>query len=158
MCIRDRHWHSALEMKLYLKRYIHHIGGLPDFTALRFTRYNQYESIILPMVSYLKDHGVQFHYDTKVVDVQFSLEPGRKQAVGVTAVSYTHLDVYKRQDMKYILRRMEKYGISSEKKIESAIRIVANENRYHPSRDYLNGLQWDGTEDVYKRQTAFPYY
>ena len=33
-------WHSALEMKLYLKRYIHHIGGLPDFTALRFTRYN----------------------------------------------------------------------------------------------------------------------
>ena len=38
-------------------------------------------------------------------------------------------------DMKYILRRMEKYGISSEKKIESAIRIVANENRYHPIRD-----------------------
>ena len=35
-------------------------------------------------------------------------------------------------DMKYILRRMEKYGISSEKKIESAIRIVANENRYRP--------------------------
>ena len=48
-------------------------------------------------------------------------------------------------DMKYILRRMEKYGISSEKKIESAIRIVANENRYHPIRDYLNGLKWDGT-------------
>ena len=44
-------------------------------------------------------------------------------------------------DMKYILRRMEKYGIFSEKKIESAIRIVANENRYHPIRDYLNGLK-----------------
>ena len=27
-------WHSALEMKLYIKRYIHHIGGLPDFSAL----------------------------------------------------------------------------------------------------------------------------
>ena len=51
-------------------------------------------------------------------------------------------------DMKYILRRMEKYGISSEKKIESAIHIVANENRYHPIRDYLNGLQWDGTERI----------
>ena len=51
-------------------------------------------------------------------------------------------------DMKYILRRMEKYGVSSEKKIESAIRIVANENRYHPIRDYLNGLQWDGTERI----------
>ena len=77
-------WHSALEMKLYLQRYIHHIDGLPDLSALRFTRYNQYESIILPMVTYLKDHGVQFYYDTKVVDVQFSLEPGKKQAVGIT--------------------------------------------------------------------------
>ena len=51
-------------------------------------------------------------------------------------------------DMKYILRRMEKYGISSEKKIESAIRIVANEKRYHPIRDYLNSLKWDGTERI----------
>ena len=51
-------------------------------------------------------------------------------------------------DMMYILRRMEKYGISSEKKIESAIRIVANENRYHPIRDYLNSLKWDGTERI----------
>ena len=51
-------------------------------------------------------------------------------------------------DMKYILRRMEKYGISSEKKIEAAVRIVANENRYHPIRDYLNGLKWDGTERI----------
>ena len=34
-------WHSALEMKLYLHRFIHHVGGLPDFTALKFTKYNQ---------------------------------------------------------------------------------------------------------------------
>ena len=77
-------WHSALEMKLYLKRYIHHIGGLPDFTALRFTRYNQYESIILPMVTYLKDHGVEFQYETKVTDVRFQIEGGKKQASSIT--------------------------------------------------------------------------
>ena len=47
-------WHSALEMKLYIQRFIHHIGGLPDFKALRFTKYNQYESMILPMVKYLE--------------------------------------------------------------------------------------------------------
>ena len=35
-------WHSALEMKLYLHRFLHHIGGLPDLSALKFTRYNQY--------------------------------------------------------------------------------------------------------------------
>ena len=37
-------WSSALEMKRYLCRYVHHIDGLPDFSALRFTKYNQYES------------------------------------------------------------------------------------------------------------------
>ncbi len=73
-------WHSALEMKRYLQRYIHHIGGLPDFKALRFTRYNQYESMILPMVKYLERAGVQFHYHTKVVNVDFDIQPGRKLA------------------------------------------------------------------------------
>lgn len=73
-------WHSALEMKLYLQRFIHHIGGLPDFSALKFTQYNQYESLILPMVHYLKEHNVQFQYDTQVTNVIFDIAPGRKVA------------------------------------------------------------------------------
>lgn len=73
-------WHSALEMKLYIKRYIHHVGGLPDFKALRFTRYNQYESMILPMIKYLEGFGVQFHYNTKVVNVEFDITSEKKQA------------------------------------------------------------------------------
>ncbi len=73
-------WHSALEMKLYLKRYIHHVGGLPDLRALRFTRYNQYESMILPMIRYLEGHGVRFHYNTKVTNIEFELTGGKKQA------------------------------------------------------------------------------
>ena len=52
-------------------------------------------------------------------------------------------------DMKYLLLYLEEhYGLTSEKKVENAIQIVANENRYHPVRDYLNGLQWDGTERI----------
>ena len=73
-------WHSALEMKLYLKRFIHHIGGLPDFKALRFTKYNQYESMILPMIKYLEGHNVDFCYNTKVVNIEFDILPDRKQA------------------------------------------------------------------------------
>ena len=69
-------WHSALEMKLYIRRYIHHIGGLPDFSALRFTRYNQYESMILPMIKYLEGFGVQFHYNVKVENVDFAIGGG----------------------------------------------------------------------------------
>ena len=73
-------WHSALEMKLYLKRYIHHVGGLPDLRALRFTKYNQYESMILPMIRYLEGYGVRFHYNTKVTNIEFEIAEGRKQA------------------------------------------------------------------------------
>lgn len=71
---------SALEMKRYMQRYIHHIGGLPDFTALRFTKYNQYESMVLPMIKYLEEHGVQFHYNTKVMNVLFDIQKSKKLA------------------------------------------------------------------------------
>lgn len=73
-------WHSALEMKLYLQRFLHHIGGLPDLSALKFTKYNQYESLILPLVAYLKEHGVQFHYGVKVTNVLFHFLPDKKVA------------------------------------------------------------------------------
>jgi Myosin-crossreactive antigen len=76
-------WHSALEMKLYIKRFVHHIGGLPDFTALRFTKYNQYESMILPMINYLESFGVQFHYNTKVVNVEFDINMNQKKATQI---------------------------------------------------------------------------
>lgn len=71
---------SALEMKRYMQRYIHHIGGLPDFTALRFTKYNQYESMILPMVKYLECHGVQFHYNARITNVLFEIASAKKIA------------------------------------------------------------------------------
>lgn len=73
-------WHSALEMKLYIQRFIHHIGGLPDFSALKFTKYNQYESLILPMVKYLEAHNVQFQYDTRVTNVIFDMQGDKKVA------------------------------------------------------------------------------
>ena len=73
-------WHSALEMKLYIQRFIHHIGGLPDFSALKFTKYNQYESLILPMQKYLESHGVQFQFNTEVTNVIFDFDGEKKVA------------------------------------------------------------------------------
>lgn len=76
-------WHSALEMKLYLHRFIHHIGSLADFSSLKFNRYNQYESMVLPLVKWLTDHGVTFRYGVEVTDVDFDIQPGRKQATRI---------------------------------------------------------------------------
>ena len=73
-------WHSALEMKLYFQRFIHHIGGLPDFSALKFTKFNQYESLILPMKKYLEQAGVHFQFNTEVTNVLFDLTGDEKIA------------------------------------------------------------------------------
>ncbi len=73
-------WHSALEMKLYIQRFIHHIGGLPDFSALKFTKYNQYESLILPMQKYLEAAGVHFQFNTRVDNVEFEFDGDKKIA------------------------------------------------------------------------------
>ncbi len=73
-------WHSALEMKLYFQRFIHHIAGLPDFSALKFTKYNQYESLILPMQKYLEEAGVDFQFNTEVTNVIFEFKNDKKIA------------------------------------------------------------------------------
>ena len=52
-------------------------------------------------------------------------------------------------DIKYLLLYFEEnYGLTIEKKIQDAMMVIANENRYHPVRDFLNALQWDGIERI----------
>lgn len=79
-------WSSALEMKRYLCRYVHHIDGLPDFSALRFTKYNQYESMILPLVKYLEAHGVTVEYGVDVKNVVIQQKGDKKIAKQIVYV------------------------------------------------------------------------
>lgn len=73
-------WHSAMEMRRYIARFIHHIDGLPDLSALKFTKYNQYESLVLPLVKYLEGKGVKFQYDTRVLNVEVESTKEKKVA------------------------------------------------------------------------------
>lgn len=73
-------WSSALEMKRYFQRYVHHIDGLPDFSALRFTKYNQYESMILPLVKYLEAHNVKIEFGMDVKNVLIENKNGKRVA------------------------------------------------------------------------------
>lgn len=76
-------WSSALEMKRYLCRYVHHIDGLPDFSALRFTKYNQYESMILHLTKYLESNGVKIEYGIDVKNVIFESKQNKKVATQI---------------------------------------------------------------------------
>lgn len=52
-------------------------------------------------------------------------------------------------DMDYLLLYLEEsYGLTNEKKVQSALEIVANENCYHPIQVHLNSLKWDGKERI----------
>jgi oleate hydratase len=76
-------WASALEMRRYILRFIHHVATLADLSSLRFTQYNQYESLILPLVEYLKSHGVTFRYGIQVDDILVTDAGGEKVATAI---------------------------------------------------------------------------
>ena len=42
----------------------------------------------------------------------------------------------------------ENYELTSERVIKAGIDIVSNENKYHPIRDYLESLVWDGVPRI----------
>ncbi len=73
-------WHSAIEMRRYVLRFVHHIDGLPDFTALKFTRYNQYESLVKPLLAYLEEQGVDFQYECTVSNIDVRIVGEEKVA------------------------------------------------------------------------------
>ncbi|SHO43207.1 oleate hydratase [Anaerocolumna xylanovorans] len=80
-------WHSAIEMRRYLTRFIHLTHTLTDLSGLRFTKYNQYESLILPLVKYLEAEGVQFRYDTIVTNIEFDCKADKKAAKKIICTS-----------------------------------------------------------------------
>ncbi|MGX7059559.1 oleate hydratase [Vagococcus humatus] len=86
-------WDSALEMKLYMNRFIHHVGGLPDLSALQFSRHDQYTSFVMPMVKYLKDHGAKFEYGVTVTNVEFDVAPTKKVAKKIVATDKNGKDL-----------------------------------------------------------------
>ena len=73
-------WHSLIEMRRYCMRYIHHIDGLPTLSALKFNKYNQYESMTKPVLAYLQDHNVDIQYDTVVNNVLVDTSNDKKIA------------------------------------------------------------------------------
>lgn len=76
-------WASAMEMRRYLMRFCHHIDSLSNLSSLRFTKYNQYESLIQPMIKFLEDKGVQLTYNTHVNNIKVDTSNGTKVATEI---------------------------------------------------------------------------
>lgn len=59
-------------------------------------------------------------------------------------------------DTYQIQRYMEEtYGLKNERVINKSIAIVASENGYHPVKDFLEGLKWDGVPRIKHVMTKY---
>ena len=76
-------YESLTEMKRYMHRFLQYFPGFSDLSCLRFSRYNQFESFVLPLTRWLKDKGVVFQYDTCVDDLEMIITSGRKVVTGI---------------------------------------------------------------------------
>ncbi|WP_407313473.1 oleate hydratase [Desulfosporosinus sp. SB140] len=78
-------WHSAVEFKRYMIRFMHEFRRIQTLEGVTRTPYNQYDSIILPLKKYLDQHGVDFNLKCSVTDLDFKDLDG----ITVTGIHYT---------------------------------------------------------------------
>ncbi|WP_294951110.1 oleate hydratase [Sulfurovum sp.] len=76
-------WHSVVEMKRYMQRFIHLMPGMSTMRDLLFTKYNQYDSLILPLKKYLESKGVHFVFNTAVTDLDIEIEGDSKTVTAI---------------------------------------------------------------------------
>ena len=76
-------WHSVVEMKRYMQRFIHLMPGMSTMRDLLFTKYNQYDSLILPLKKLLESKGVNFVYNTTVTDLEIDIKQDQKMVTAI---------------------------------------------------------------------------
>ena len=76
-------WHSLVEMKRYMHRFIHLMPGMSKMEGLVFTKYNQYDSMILPLKKSLESQGVVFELSTQVTDLDIDITGDKKTVTGI---------------------------------------------------------------------------
>ena len=67
-------WHSAVEFKRYLHRFMKEFARIETLAGVKRTIYNQYDSLVAPLLSWLKAQGVQFRIGCTVTEM--TLLPG----------------------------------------------------------------------------------
>ena len=62
---------SAQELRRYMHQMIYEFSQIEHLVGVNRTRYNQYESIMLPLINYLKAQGCQIILDRRVIAFDF---------------------------------------------------------------------------------------
>lgn len=76
-------WHSLVEMKRYVQRFMHLLPGMSQLKGILFSEYNQFDSFVLPLVKWLEEHHVAIQYDTCVTDLDVEFNGNEKLVTGI---------------------------------------------------------------------------
>ncbi|MEG3864736.1 MULTISPECIES: oleate hydratase [unclassified Microcoleus] len=76
-------WHSAVEFNRYLHRFMLEFSRIETLAGVKRTIYNQYDSLVRPLQSWLADQGVNFIVDCKVTDLDRNTEEGKFVVTGI---------------------------------------------------------------------------
>lgn len=79
---------SAQELRRYMHQMLFEFTQIEHLVGVNRTRYNQYESIMLPLIEYLKKAGVGFEFGKIVSDWQFRDSPMQDE-ITVTGLELT---------------------------------------------------------------------
>ena len=84
-------WHSAVEFKRYLHRFIKEFTRIETLAGVKRTVYNQYDSLVQPLVNWLEEQGVQFRMGCTVTDIAFKPGAAKLTVTGLTCSEGGHI-------------------------------------------------------------------
>jgi oleate hydratase len=82
-------WHSAVEFKRYLLRFVLEFSRIETLAGVKRTVYNQYDSLVLPLQAWLAAQGVHFLRDCRVTGFDHDTTDG---SFVVTGIRYLRQD------------------------------------------------------------------
>lgn len=71
-------WHSLIEFRRYFIRFIQDFPSIDTLEGVESSPYNQYDSLVLPIMNWLEKQGVTFMVNTKIIDLGFKQEGDKK--------------------------------------------------------------------------------
>jgi oleate hydratase len=77
-------WHSAVEFKRYLHRFIKEFSRIETLAGVKRTVFNQYDSLVRPLERWLQEHGVQCVKNCTVTDLDLTRIDGKIAVSGLT--------------------------------------------------------------------------
>jgi oleate hydratase len=76
-------WHSAVEFKRYMLRFLLEFSRIETLAGVKRTIYNQYDSLVLPLQTWLEAQGVHFVMDYRVIGLDHKTADGEFIVTGI---------------------------------------------------------------------------